>query len=370
VITASPQAERVDNVHHVADSVRDANGSGFAWQVERIARKVLIPGEPGLMWSRAAAAKAYEVLEEVDNAVVYSTSPPLAVHLAALQLKYRRRIKWIADFRDPLYGNPFRRQHGMPARVDRAMERAIFRRADIIIANTDTAAARMRERYPMRAAAVHHIWNGFDPGEMLGAAEIPARQHKVITHAGSLYGARHPGGIIASLARLLNSGHVQPSQVKLQLIGFIGEGCIRDQQTFDTLIAAGMIDFIPRNLPRPEAQHALATADGLLLLDLNEFGADLQVPAKLFEYLQIGRPVLAWTARNSPSERILAQSGLEHCSVSPDDTPERIDEQVVKFLSLPTDPKPMSDWAHSQFDASIQTARLCRLIEQAAGQAL
>jgi glycosyltransferase involved in cell wall biosynthesis len=370
VITASEQRDAVAGVHYLRDDVRHAveknsGKRGIQGQIERALRRFLLPGEDGLAWSRKAARLAGGLIAPGERPVLYSTSPPLSVHLAALQFKRRRRDAiWIADFRDPLYGNPFRAKQGLPMRMDETLEALIFRHADVLVANTDTAANMWKKRYPQHTAKIHVIWNGFDPADTLQVAPIPPRPYKVLTHTGTLYGGRHPGVLLESLARLIDRRMIDPAAIRLQLIGPVLDGCIPNPRTLDMLIQTGCVDYVPRMVPKSEAKAATTNADGLLLLDLNEHNTDLQVPAKLFEYLQIGRPVLAWTARHSPSDRILQQSGIEYCAVHPDDSEMRVDEQVLRFFSLPNDAKPMSEWTRAQFDSSMQTATLCGIVKQ------
>ena len=67
-----------------------------------------------------------------------------------------------------------------------------------------------------------------------------------------------------------------------------------------TLVDSGQIECSGEPVPRAQALQALAESDYLLLLDVCGPQAGLQVPSKTFEYLQIGRPVLTFTTRDSP----------------------------------------------------------------------
>src|SRR5436190_23428363 len=89
-----------------------------------------------------------------------------------------------------------------------------------------------------------------------------------------------------------------------------------------------------------------------LLLDITGVhNTTLQVPAKLFDQIRIGRPILAFTPPQSPSERILADSGILHVSLAPDAPPEEVDAGVLRLLQLPSTPQPASAWFRETFDA-------------------
>ena len=100
----------------------------------------------------------------------------------------------------------------------------------------------------------------------------------------------------------------------------------------------------------------------LLLLDINQSGAGLQVPAKLFEYIRIGRPVLAFTAAGSPVARILARAGTPHMVIDPAEPSAAMDRQVAAFLRLSAEPVRASDWFWSEFDAARQAETLSGML--------
>jgi len=116
------------------------------------------------------------------------------------------------------------------------------------------------------------------------------------------------------------------------------------------------------SLPRPEALRIMAEADYLLLLDMVGT-AGYTVPAKLFEYLRIGRPILAVTPRDSPVEKILAMSGVPYRTIHPDDEPANIDEKVLELLQLPSEPVAPSSWFEETFDGRRQAGVLARLLD-------
>ena len=334
-------------------------GASIAGAVQRV-----LPYNDQLPWVSHAVAAADQFVRGVRPAAVLSTSPPVACHLAALRMKWRYGLPWIADMRDPIYGNPHRsRRLARPYYA--LLERAVVTHADAVIANTDNAAEALRQRYPLLAHKIHLVWNGYDPAQAIGPQPIPRRGHKVLLHAGSLYPARHPGTLVASLARLAEQGRLDPGTVRLRLIGCIGAiGPWASAPGCEVLRQRGCLEFIDRVLPQPEAHREMAQADYLLLLDGNEMGMSVQVPAKLFEYIRIGRPVLAFTARNSPAERILAGSGVPHACICRDLPDEQVDRMVLSFFNLSNNPVQPSWWFQEQFDAVEHTKHLASILGQ------
>ena len=104
--------------------------------------------------------------------------------------------------------------------------------------------------------------------------------------------------------------------------------------------------------------------DYLLLLDINERNLDLQVPAKVFDYLRIGRPILAYTPNGSPLASLLGKTGMPHQIVYPDDPEPVRDEKLKALLCLSSQPLEPSPWFLEQFDARRQTQTLVEILEQ------
>jgi hypothetical protein len=279
-----------------------------------------------------------------------------------MRLKRRYGVKWIADFRDPILGSPFRTGSH---RFDAFIEPRIMEQADALIANTDALEAMWQKRYPRHHAKMHLLWNGFDPQEAITAAPIPPRPYRVLTHTGDIYGQRHPGQLLQSVARLLERGLLQPGTLKVRLVGrFFPEWSPQQAEAMRALAAAGDVDCSGDPVPRAAALEALASSDDLLLLDVCGPKAGLQVPSKIFDYLQIGRPVLTFTTPNSPVDRILGRSGIPGVRVYDTDPNETVDEKMMEFLSLPTEPARASEWFWEQFDGLKQARQLATWLDE------
>lgn len=358
VVTASPQDREQPDIIFIRDEARDFPRQNWYWHIERIVRKLLLPGELGLTWSRKAAVQSFNLIPVQNRAAVLSTSPPLGTHLAALQIKRKLRIPWIADFRDPM--NPSGEIVVSRMNVYSMLESFLFREADAIIANTDAVFDLWNARYPGHRKKFHIIWNGFDPAEFISAAPIPQRSFRRLVHVGEIYAGRHPGLILDSIQRLIARGVVAPASLRLSLIGPSSDAAIPNFDVLRRLSDAGVIEYVRTLIPQHMARLIAREADALLLLQPH---SDVQVPAKLFEYIRIGRPVLALIRRDSPTERILYRSGIRYRAVYPDDSPEGVDAKLMDFLAFPNDPVSPNKWFDEQFDARRHTQTLSAIID-------
>ncbi len=316
-----------------------------------------------LSWVEPATRKGRELVARHNPGIVYSTAPPFGAHLVALRLKREFGLKWVADFRDPLVGNAFRTGR-LGCFYDEQLERIVFKHADALAANTDALAQTWLGRQPDLASKVSVIWNGFDPNEEMPVAEPTGDGVHWMRHLGSLYGPRDPGQLLDSLARLIDGGALSAERLRLEFIGQCDAGmAFQSSSAFGKLRTLGVVRVSEETVPRPVALEMTATAESLLLLDLTGRDRNIQLPAKLFDYIRCRRPILAITTKDSPGERILAQCGLTNACIYPSDPPGEVDRKVSEFLSRSTTPGQVNNWFNETFDGRLLTGRLAGVFD-------
>jgi hypothetical protein len=354
--------ERADHIRRVPTAEPRSFAMRCADRAAIIAQRI-IPYNEQLPWAPHALCAAQKILQAAPIRAIYSTGPPLVSHMVALQLKLRTRLPWIADFQDPLCGNPFRsRWHGRY--YDRALEFALFANANALIANTDTVADLWRKRYPQWVGKMHVLMNGYDPDDAVEPYPLSKRQYSVIGHVGSIYGGRRPDAFLTSLERLIYSGAISANAVRVRFVGdFDNESMGVGRAPFSTLDDKGCLEYDNCRLPLAAARQAMGQLDYLLLLDVNEHNLDLQVPGKVFDYVRIGRPILAFTPNQSPLARLLDKCGIPNRIVYPGDTESVRDQKVMELLHLSSKPTQPSRWFLEGFDASRQTQTMAKILE-------
>lgn len=234
------------------------------------------------------------------------------------------------------------------------------------MAVTDVILQEWKRKYPRWEHKFHTVWNGFDPAESAAALPVPPRPYRTLLHAGVVYRQRHPFWLADSLDRLIRRGSLDPATVRVRLLG-----ALQDREIFcghpsvAALLDRGSLECDGQTVPREAAMHEVATSDYVLILDianLSEIG--YTVPAKLYDNIRIGRPILAFTpSSQSPSARILAQSGVPHTAVHAADSPEVIDGKLLKFFQFPNDPVPPSNWFCENFDGRRQAGLVARILD-------
>jgi len=334
---------------------------------ERVLRKYVFIADEDIQWTLPALRAARQIVAENRIDAVLSTVPYIQDHVIGYRLKQRNGLPWVADYRDPIIGNPFRRATGMPGMMDRFLGTRFFKTADLLVAVTDYGRQEWIERSPEVESKSAVIWNGFDPEEAIAPMPLPARSYRVVSHFGSFYGGRDPVVPLSSALRLIQRGTLDPVSFRFRLVGAIEPG-ILDTHTelFCQLKDLGCLQ-MEATIPRPQALESMMESDSLLLADTNQADIGHTVPAKLFEYVRVGRPILALTVKGSPVERILAMSGVRFVTLSPDMDESAIDARMIEFLKLPTDPVKLSEQFLFEFNGRSQARTLAGLLDTMLG---
>jgi hypothetical protein len=361
VITAAAQTGCDDpDVEYVPDPFESARHS-FKWQIERVVRHFFLPGVLGTLWSYDAAQAARKRISrhKTSRITIFSTFPPQGPHFAAWQLA-GDGLPWVADYRDPFadaavgFGlKPFHTQ------CYHWVEKQLLKRSTTLIANTDAARDRWQEKLLDRQVPVHLIWNGFDPENRIAPLPLPERQRKALTHVGELYYGRSATPVLESIARLIDAGRLAPDKLCVRLIGPAQAVSIPSPDFISRATSQGWLELTPEQVPQEKARHAAQTSDGLLLIQPQ---SAVQVPGKLFEYLQIGRPILALVPPGSAIERLLAGCGVPYRCAYAGSAPEVMDSAVAEFFDLPSAAVTPSQWFEDEFNAKNQTATLAAII--------
>lgn len=369
VFTVSERAPSCfPNVTHVPSEAYAATRKTPIGIMELSLRKTFFKTDHAVLWAPPVKRAIANAMRQIDFKAVISTFPPINTHLAGSWVNRRYKLPWIADYRDPLINNPFRQQSGLSAWTDRTLERRFVESASALLANTDIMLENWKKAFPRQAGKMKLLWNGFDPEDTAVSEPIAARNYRVLAHVGTLYGPRTPEPVLGSIQRLIDRGRIDGDGLRVRLIGHLDPVI---EQSNAALLAGlkdrGILHLSQGMLPRDEAQRELKNADLLFLVDITE-KRGYAVPAKLFEYIQMGRPILAYTDEGSPVDRILAKAGIPYQSIYRCESPDQVDEKILAFLSLPSDPVSPSQWYLDQFDGRRQTATLARILDSCIGK--
>jgi hypothetical protein len=235
---------------------------------------------------------------------LWSTFPIATAHLIALTVQRLTGLPWVADFRDPMLqeAEPLRRFEKM---VWTRLEGSVVRRATRCVFVTRGAREQCQVRYGRPAAeGLDVIENGYDEAVFAEAAvkAPPARAPGRIRllHSGILYAdGRNPLPFFNALREFVEE---RGAEVEVVL-----RGC-GDDAPYSRIAAelglGGVVRIAPP-VPYREAIAEMLASDALLLFQGPVYGK--QVPAKAYEYVRSGRPILALTDRAGDTARMLGE---------------------------------------------------------------
>lgn len=317
-----------------------------------------LPG-PDAGWYYPALRAARKLVREQPIAAIFSSSPPTVSHRIALRLRKESNLPWLADFRDPWTTSSI--ENDEPAwwrYLSKSMESRCVRSADRVICNTEWLRKdflRSNPELPQQKFAT--ITNGFDDQTLPLVKPLQAGSRRLFLHLGNIYGLRRIDTFCLAVENLVKTQRIDPSTFQIVFLGQIEPSLEAAARTSAPgLFQLGCVEFRAR-VGREEAQQTLARADMLLIF---QGGHYLQIPAKFYDYLLTGRPILV-VAQEGALTSLLEETGSGIWA-----DPENPDEIAASFLravALPAiSPVEAQQRWHERFHYRVLTQRLASYI--------
>lgn len=262
-------------------------------------------------WRLDGVRRGLQLVRRYRPDVIWSTYPIATAHLIGAALHRHTGLPWVADFRDPMA------QDGYPPdpvthRQFVDIETEAMRHAALNLFTTPGAARVYRSRYPEAADRIAVLENGYDE-ESFAAVEAQARdlgplQPGCLTllHSGIVYPEeRDPTRLMEALQRLHAQGVIAPGRFRIRFRAPV------QHKLLDALAARFGVSTYVEIVPAVGYRDALLEmlrADGLLLLQAAN--CNEQIPAKAYEYLRAGRPILCLTDPAGDTAGLMRSAGM------------------------------------------------------------
>lgn len=284
-------------------------------------------------WQPHALLRAGAIVREWQPSVVMSTYPIATAHRIGHAVSRKFNLPWVADFRDPMAQENYPPEP-MVHRAYQKIERSVFTRASRVVVTTEGTARLYRMRFPhFPAASLQVIPNGFDQEmfpkdiEPPTAAPRPADKPLQLLHSGLLYPEeRNPHAFFRAVSELRQEGVLTPQAVQFK---FRASGYEEVYQSAIQALGIGdLVQLLPA-IPYHQALAEMASSDAFLLFQASN--CNDQIPAKLYEYLYSGRPILGLTDPVGETARTMLALGSDR--IAPLDDEARIKELLPQFLA-------------------------------------
>lgn len=277
-----------------------SDGRSLRGAARDLAHRYAFFPDPQIGWYPGAVVAGLGALRRERFDVVYSSSYPMTAHLVASTLSRRSGLPWVAEHRDPwadriYHDHPYRR-------AAEALERSVARRATKVLMPTPTWAEHYGERWGVEVGVLANGHDGVMP-------ERRRPERPTLTHVGSYYPGEHDLTTLwEALARLRAEGKDPP---RVRFVGTLPDQLREEIDRFglgDLLESTGFVS-------HEAAMRELMSATMLIASGIAGDRAAQRgwVPAKLFEYLASGLPVLYLADEATDAGQLVA--GYEGCHV-------------------------------------------------------
>ncbi len=308
-----------------------------------------------ISWLLPAIRAGWQRARQAPPDIIFSTGPPFTAHLVGAVLARLLRCPWVADFRDPWARAPWRDDRfGFEKRAWAFLERVVVTRADAIVFVTETNRRDFAREYgDSFASRFVVVPNGCDTADFAALVrQSPTAPDFVLLHAGSLYGARNPTPLLSAVRNAINRGAIDPERFRLRFVGRIGvaglERAVRD------LGLARVVEFVSQ-VPRRTILQEMINASALLVV---QPVTTVSVPAKLYEYMAAGRPVLALAEPGGETAAVVRRTGAG--IAVPSDDEAAIERALLELIATSADAFTRVDPA--AYDGELRAAQLGRLL--------
>ena len=239
--------------------------------------------DPRAPWMRAATRIGYEIVREWHPDIIIASAPPNSALIVAARLARASGAPWVAEFRDLWADNPYYEEPLWRLWLDRYLERSALKSAAILVTVTPIWADILRRHHRQPVVC---IFNGYVEEDFPAERVAPPPGEVVsIVYTGNIYsGYRDP----SPLFRAIELIGTDRNRIAVHFYG-------PDAQDVYGLAAAAAVQeqiFVHDRVSYSASLALQASADVLLLLQWADPRDAGNIPAKFFEYLGAGRPIL------------------------------------------------------------------------------
>lgn len=258
--------------------------TGRAGRTEALTRLLSMP-DFAFLWIGPAVRAGVVLGRQERVEVVVASAPPFSALIAGMRIARRLGVPFVADFRDAWRDNPGHSWYPSPwhRRRSLALERKVLAASTAVTTAHPIDGEIIEMGGPMPVV----IPNGFDRSDLPEWAPSEGDAF-TLTFMGTFYSVNGPLPVLEAIkaARVGEAG--PPRDIRLRIIG-----------TWPEYVPALVVELglqesveLVSYLPHHEALALLAASDAGVVVYADLPALRASTPAKLYEYLGIGLPVL------------------------------------------------------------------------------
>lgn len=308
-----------------AKAARPSMKARITGKLTGLAKEVLVP-DAQVLWQPAAARAMWRALRRERSVdLVLISGPPFSQFLLAPLARLASRAAVVLDYRDEwsTYRTTYEMMGGALSRLaGDPLERALLERAHAVTTATEAFRANLLDRFDgVNPERVFAIPNGYDEEDFRGIVSEPRSDKLVLAYAGTVFKLTSMHGLMGAVRRLWRDDPARAAKLEVRFMGRVVD---TEQSAFRGMEACGVeqLGYLDHTRVLEELSSATMT---LCVLD-DVPGAERIFPAKIFELMVLGRPVLTLAP-----EGALATLVREHAVG--DVLPPRNEAQIARYLA-------------------------------------
>lgn len=298
-------------------------------------------------WISPATREASDICQANRPNVIWATIGPVSAGVVAYRTSLVTGIPYVLDFRDPWGFDYYPEEIRRPAwarKKDHETIASMLKQAQAVVFMFESIAEQYVRTFPdvLTWEKIHIIPNGFD-GTVDAFAHAPGDRCTVL-YAGTLSSYRYDT-LLEGLARLKSRNAAPVSQLRLL---FVGEQHPKLANRVEEVGISEIVEIAPP-VSSAEVRRLQQEAHALLILGrtATRKGHELVAGAKLFGYLQAGRPIIG-VVPHDETRRILQQVGSS--LIADADAPEEVADRFQALLEA---------WSNKTLDRFIPNQAAC-----------
>ncbi len=274
--------------------------------------RILALPDPWVSWCLGAIPRCLLLIRKYKPQVLWTTYPIATAHLIGFIVNRLTGIPWVADFRDSMTEEGYPRSPAL-RKAYVWIEKKVMKHASKLIFTAELTKEMYVKRYPLWNISDKStvISNGYDEEDFKSlthdlSPNTNGQEGKVrLIHSGVIYPEeRNPIPFFQAISTLKKMKIVNSEVLKIDLRG---SGTEEEYQKYiNQLDIADVVELLP-SLPFLKSLEEGGRADSLLLFQGSN--CNHQIPAKAYEYLRLGKPILALTDPRGETAGLLKECG-------------------------------------------------------------
>jgi len=264
----------------------------------------IFPVDSKIGWLPFALGKGKHIFRTYKIDAIYTTVGPYSDAVLGYLLAKKFGVPLVVDYRDLWKGKPdisyFSRLH---KKFSENLEKKILQFAAKIVMNTQFSRQKITKLFPqIKKGKFTVIYNGWDKDDFPANFRKKKNKNIIFTYTGGFYGERTPKFLVQAINELISENKLSPNLE----FRFIGNYFAEIKDILQKVRKPEIIKILPQVSHRESIEKLLES--DFLLLFIAKKNSEIVIPAKVFEYLEARRPILAMIPSCGEAAKIISEN--------------------------------------------------------------